>query len=129
MIGSLFAGTDESPGKIIIFEGQKYKEYRGMGSEAVLQEGGDRYVAKAVPEGVEARVPYRGLLADVFRSLEGGLRQGMGYAGCRTIAELHENAHLDRITLAGFQEGHVHDVTITNEPSNYRRFVQQTSAD
>ena len=115
MIGSLFAGTDESPGKKIAYQGQTYKAYRGMGSDTVLKSGGDRYGSKAVAEGIEARVPYRGPLADVFAKLVGGLRQGMGYAGCATIQELQENTILVQITDAGRLESHPHGVLVTNE--------------
>ena len=129
MIGSLFAGTDESPGDVKSHRGWKYKVYRGMGSEAVLKEGGDRYGAKAVAEGVEGRVPYRGPFSEVLRELEGGLRQGMGYAGASTISDLHVFAELVRVTHSGLMESHPHDIEIMDEPSNYRRFGQQASAD
>lgn len=120
MIGSLFAGTDESPGEKILYGGRAYKSYRGMGSEAVLQNGGDRYGSKAVPEGIEGMVPYKGPLALVFEQLIGGLRQGMGYAGCASIEELRKNSTLIRVTNAGVAESHTHGVAITKQPLNYQ---------
>ncbi len=128
MIGSLFAGTDESPGETILFQGRTYKSYRGMGSIGAMKQGSkDRYFqgdveseVKLVPEGIEGRVPYRGSLSASIHQLIGGLRSGMGYTGCRTIKELHENAEFVRITNAGLRESHVHDVTITQEAPNYR---------
>jgi len=128
MIGSLFAGTDETPGDLILFQGRSYKQYRGMGSLSAMKEGSkDRYSQgdvmeedKLVPEGIEGRVPYRGHLSSVLYQLIGGLRSGMGYAGCATIKELHENARFVRITNAGLRESHVHDVIITKEAPNYR---------
>ena len=128
MIGSLFAGTDETPGDLILFQGRSYKQYRGMGSLSAMKEGSkDRYSQgdvmeedKLVPEGIEGRVPYRGHLSSVLYQLIGGLRSGMGYAGCATIEELHENARFVRITNAGLRESHVHDVIITKEAPNYR---------
>ncbi|MFQ5673445.1 MAG: IMP dehydrogenase [Nitrospinales bacterium] len=127
MIGSLFAGTDESPGKKILFQGQNYKEYRGMGSiESMTQGSGDRYFqnlelsdSKLVPEGVEARVPYRGSLAFNVHQLLGGLRAGMGYCGCATIPELRQKSRFIKITSAGLKESHVHDVIVTKEAPNY----------
>lgn len=119
-IGSLFAGTDEAPGEKILYNGRAYKMYQGMGSEAVLQSGGDRYGSKAVAEGVEGMVPYKGPLALVFNQLVGGLRQGMGYAGSTDIKELRNNSTLLRITHAGVSESHVHGVAITKQPSNYQ---------
>ncbi len=128
MIGSLFAGTDESPGDIIIYQGRSYKVYRGMGSLAAMKKGSkDRYFQdnvsderKLVPEGIEGRVPYKGSLADTLYQLIGGLRSGMGYAGCKTVAELRENGRFVRITSAGLKESHVHDVIVTKEAPNYR---------
>jgi len=120
MIGSLFAGTDESPGEKIIYNGRAYKRYRGMGSEAILQSGGDRYGSKAVPEGVEGMVPYRGPLVLIFNQLTGGLRQGLGYAGCASLQELRNNTEFIRISNAGYQESHAHGVAITNQPLNYQ---------
>lgn len=127
MIGSLFAGTDESPGETVLFQGRSYKVYRGMGSIGAMEQGSrDRYFqagiksAKLVPEGVEGRVPYKGPLAQSVHQLIGGLRSGMGYCGCRNLAELREKARFIRITNAGLRESHVHDVIITREAPNYR---------
>ncbi|GAB7388486.1 IMP dehydrogenase [Bacillaceae bacterium] len=124
MIGSLFAGTDESPGEFEIYQGRRFKVYRGMGSLGAMRDGSkDRYFQeneqKLVPEGIEGRVPYKGPLADVVFQLVGGLRAGMGYCGARTIAELQENARFIRITPAGLRESHPHDVQITKEAPNY----------
>lgn len=124
MIGSLFAGTEESPGEIEIYQGRSYKVYRGMGSLGAMREGsGDRYFQeeqqKLVPEGVEGRVPYRGPLAEIVYQLIGGLRAGMGYCGCRNIQELKTKTRFIRITPAGLRESHPHDVTITKEAPNY----------
>ena len=130
MIGSLLAGTEESPGETVLYQGRTYKEYRGMGSLGALERGGkDRYKqegqsgAKLVPEGIEARVPYKGLLAGLIYQLVGGIKAGMGYCGCRTVKELQEKAKFIRLTQAGFREGHVHDVVITKEAPNYRADV------
>jgi IMP dehydrogenase len=126
MIGSLFAGTDESPGETILYQGRTFKTYRGMGSLGAMMAGsGDRYAqdlerGKLVPEGVEGKVPYKGPLAAIVEQLVGGLRAGMGYCGCRTIRELQEKARFIRITPAGWRESHVHDVIITKEAPNYR---------
>ena len=127
MIGSLFAGTEESPGETILYQGRTYKSYRGMGSLGAMKQGSkDRYFqaderdVKLVPEGIEGRVPYRGPLSDNIHQLIGGLRSGMGYTGCRTIKELQEHGEFVRITNAGLRESHVHDVTITQEAPNYR---------
>lgn len=127
MIGSLFAGTEESPGETILYQGRTYKAYRGMGSIGAMKQGSkDRYFqsdekdVKLVPEGIEGRVPYRGPLSDNIHQLMGGLRSGMGYTGCRTIKELQQNGQFVRITNAGLRESHVHDVTITQEAPNYR---------
>ncbi len=127
MIGSLFAGTDESPGETILFQGRTYKTYRGMGSIGAMKQGSkDRYFqagaedVKLVPEGIEGRVPFRGPLSENVHQLMGGLRSGMGYTGCKTIKELQENGQFLRITNAGLRESHVHDVNITHEAPNYR---------
>ena len=127
MIGGIFAGTDESPGETVLFQGRSYKVYRGMGSLGAMQRGGgDRYFQeeveeqKYVPEGIEGRVPYKGSLAAIVYQLIGGLRAGMGYCGCRTIEELREKAKFIRITTSGLRESHVHDVIITKEAPNYR---------
>lgn len=128
MIGSLFAGTDESPGETILFQGRSYKVYRGMGSLEAMKKGAkDRYYQedlaegeKLVPEGIVGRVPYKGSLSGCVYQLVGGLRAGMGYVGCRTIKELWERARFVRITPSGLREGHVHDVIITKEAPNYR---------
>ena len=127
MIGSLFAGTDESPGETILYQGRTYKSYRGMGSIGAMKQGSrDRYFqsdeidVKLVPEGIEGRVPYRGPLSANIHQLMGGLRSGMGYTGCHTIKELQDNGKFMRITNAGLRESHVHDVNITHEAPNYR---------
>jgi len=125
MIGSLLAGTDESPGETILFQGRTFKSYRGMGSLGAMAQGSsERYgqdpSGKLVPEGIEGRVPSKGPLADWVYQLVGGLRAGMGYAGCSTIAELQERAQFLRVTSAGLRESHVHDVIITKEAPNYR---------
>ena len=128
MIGSLFAGTDESPGEIVLFQGRSFKSYRGMGSLAAMQAGSrDRYHMEAetneqklVPEGIEGRVPYKGSLAAMVTQLVGGLKAGMGYAGCANIHELQSKSRFIRITAAGLKESHVHDVIITKEAPNYR---------
>lgn len=128
MIGSLFAGTDEAPGEVILFQGRNFKTYRGMGSIGAMKKGSsDRYAqegttadSKFVPEGIEGRVAYKGTVAEMVTQLVGGLRAGMGYTGCRNIGELHTNAKFVRITSAGLRESHVHDVIITKEAPNYR---------
>jgi IMP dehydrogenase len=128
MAGSLFAGVEESPGETIIYNGRKYKAYRGMGSLEAMQLGSkDRYfqdmeedIKKLVPEGIAARVPYKGSLSEVIFQLVGGLRAGMGYCGAASIGDL-QNAQFVRVTHAGVQEGHPHDVTITREAPNYSR--------
>lgn len=127
MIGSLFAGTEESPGETILYQGRSYKLYRGMGSLGAMQSGSkDRYFQdgveqkKLVPEGIEGRVPYKGNLSSSIYQLLGGLRSGMGYAGCATIDDLRHQATMLRITPAGLRESHVHDVIITKEAPNYR---------
>jgi IMP dehydrogenase len=126
MIGSLFAGTEESPGETILYQGRSFKSYRGMGSLGAMAAGsGDRYAqegeaSKLVAEGIEGRVPYKGMLADLVTQLVGGLRSGMGYCGCRIVVELQQKARFMRITAAGLRESHVHDVIITKEAPNYR---------
>jgi IMP dehydrogenase len=142
MIGNLFAGTDESPGELILYQGRSFKEYRGMGSIGAMRRGSrDRYfqdefdleggslsglsglsgsVEKLVPEGIEGRVAHKGSVAAMVHQLVGGLRAGMGYCGCGTIGQLQHDAKLIRITAAGFRESHVHDVAITKEAPNYR---------
>jgi len=134
MIGGLFAGTDESPGEVVLYQGRSFKEYRGMGSIGAMRGGArDRYFQddfdldapgggseKLVPEGIEGRVPYRGTVAGMIHQLVGGLRAGMGYVGCGTIVQLQESARLIRVTPAGVREGHVHDVVITKEAPNYQ---------
>ncbi|MHB1285886.1 MAG: IMP dehydrogenase [Leptospirales bacterium] len=127
MLGSLFAGTEESPGETVLFQGRSYKTYRGMGSIGAMERGGaDRYgqdssSRKLVPEGIEGRVPDKGKLSELVYQLAGGLRSGMGYCGCRTIEELQEKAKFVRISSAGLRESHVHDVIITKEAPNYRQ--------
>jgi IMP dehydrogenase len=134
MIGNLFAGTDESPGEMILYQGRSFKEYRGMGSIGAMRRGSrDRYFQddfdlnavsggtdKLVPEGIEGRVAHKGSVAAMVHQLVGGLRAGMGYCGCATIAALQRDARLIRVTAAGFRESHVHDVAITKEAPNYR---------
>jgi IMP dehydrogenase len=127
MIGSLFAGTDESPGETVLYQGRSYKVYRGMGSLGAMEHGArDRYMQegvetrKLVPEGVEGRVPHKGPLSQSVHQLIGGLRSGMGYCGCRNLTELRKKAKFIRITSAGLRESHVHDVIITKEAPNYR---------
>lgn len=128
MIGSLFAGTDESPGEVLLYQGRSYKTYRGMGSLGAMARGSaDRYFQeevsdslKLVPEGVEGRVPYKGPIGTVIHQLVGGLRSAMGYTGNPSVASMRSNAQFRRITNAGLRESHVHDVTITREAPNYR---------
>lgn len=128
MIGGLFAGTEESPGESIFFQGRSYKVYRGMGSLEAMKSGSrDRYYQgdqteedKLVPEGIVGRVPYRGSLSANILQLVGGLKAGMGYVGCRTLKELREKAKFVKISAAGLRESHVHDVIITKEAPNYR---------
>jgi IMP dehydrogenase len=128
MIGSLFAGTDEAPGEIILYQGRSYKLYRGMGSVAAMRAGSkDRYFqseitteSKLVPEGIEGRVPYRGSLSQSLYQLIGGLRSGMGYCGCMTLDEMRTKTRFIKITSSGLRESHVHDVIITKEAPNYR---------
>ena len=127
MLGGLFAGTEEAPGEVVLFQGRSYKSYRGMGSLAAMEAGSrDRYfqdaennAEKLVPEGIEGRVPYKGPVGSVVHQLEGGIRSGMGYCGCASIAELHARAEFVQITGAGIRESHVHDVQITKEAPNY----------
>ena len=124
MMGSLFAGCEESPGDTEIYEGRKYKVYRGMGSIAAMEKGSkDRYfqtgTKKLVPEGVEGRVPYKGSLSDTVFQLIGGMRAAMGYCGAHTIEELKLNGKFVRITAAGLRESHPHDIQITKEAPNY----------
>src|SRR5262249_32625278 len=131
MIGGLFAGTEESPGETILYQGRTYKLYRGMGSlEAMREREGsrNRYMQddeleqmKLVPEGIEGRVPHKGALSFIVIQLVGGLKAGMGYCGCRSIAELHDKARFVRVSSAALTESHVHDVFMTKEPPNYRR--------
>jgi len=128
MIGGLFAGTDEAPGEVVLFQGRSYKVYRGMGSLGAMAEGSaDRYFqstvqdhSKLVPEGIEGRIPYRGSLTSNVHQLVGGLRSGMGYVGARDLSDLRERARFVRVSSAGLQESHVHDVIITKEAPNYR---------
>jgi len=129
MLGGLFAGTEESPGETVLYQGRTYKVYRGMGSLSAMQSRGarERYfqdpeadVEKLVPEGIEGRVPYKGVLSALVYQLVGGLRAGMGYCGCKNIEELRSNAKFIRLTQAGLRESHVHDVFITKEAPNYR---------
>ena len=124
MLGSLFAGCEESPGESEIYQGRQFKVYRGMGSLAAMEKGSkDRYFQegnkKLVPEGVEGRVPYKGAVADTIYQLLGGLRAGMGYCGCATLADLQEKGKFVRITAAGLRESHPHDINITKEAPNY----------
>src|SRR5881392_73207 len=131
MMGSMFAGTEEAPGEIVLFQGRSYKSYRGMGSIGAMQQGSaDRYFQdntganpnadKLVPEGIEGRVPYKGSMVSIVFQMAGGLRAAMGYCGCATIAEMHAKAEFVEITAAGMRESHVHDVQITKEAPNYR---------
>ena len=130
MLGGLFAGTEEAPGEVELFQGRSYKSYRGMGSLGAMSgETGssDRYfqdgtseLEKLVPEGIEGRVPYKGPLSQTVHQLVGGLRAAMGYTGCSDIAEMRSRAEFVQITSAGFRESHVHDVTIVKEAPNYR---------
>jgi len=130
MIGSLFAGTEEAPGEVELFQGRSYKSYRGMGSLAAMaqkQGSKDRYFQeettleeKLVPEGIEGRVPFKGSVLGVIFQLLGGLRATMGYTGCSTLEELRTQTEFVRVTLAGMRESHVHDVSITKEAPNYR---------
>ncbi|MEE8410692.1 MAG: IMP dehydrogenase, partial [Myxococcota bacterium] len=128
MIGSLFAGTEEAPGEIVLYQGRSFKSYRGMGSLGAMQAGSaDRYfqsaeaaTTKLVPEGIEGMVPSKGALYASIHQLVGGLRSGMGYVGAKDIASLRDRAEFIRVTASGSREGHVHDVTVTKEAPNYR---------
>ena len=128
MMGGMFAGTEESPGEVFLYQGRSYKSYRGMGSVGAMKDGAaDRYfqednsanVDKLVPEGIEGRVPYKGSVLTIIHQLTGGIRSSMGYCGCQTIDELHQKATFVEITSAGMRESHVHDVQITKEAPNY----------
>jgi IMP dehydrogenase len=127
MVGSLLAGTDETPGEVFLYQGRSYKAYRGMGSVAAMSRGSaDRYfqqeikdTLKLVPEGIEGQVPYKGPVANVLHQLTGGLRAAMGYVGARTVPEFHNRAEFIRISSAGLRESHVHDVTVVRESPNY----------
>ena len=131
MMGGMFAGTEEAPGEVILFQGRSYKSYRGMGSIGAMQQGSaDRYFQEAttgnpnadklVPEGIEGRVPYKGSVLAIIFQMAGGLRASMGYCGCGTIEEMQDQAAFVQITAAGIRESHVHDVQITKEAPNYR---------
>ena len=128
MIGSLFAGTDEAPGEVMLYQGRSYKSYRGMGSIGAMARGSaDRYFQeevserlKLVPEGVEGRVPYKGPIGNILHQLVGGLKAAMGYTGSATLANMHSNTSVRRITGAGLRESHVHDISVTQEAPNYR---------
>jgi IMP dehydrogenase len=128
MMGSMFAGTEEAPGEVILYQGRSYKAYRGMGSLGAMTAGSaDRYfqdanasTEKMVPEGIEGRVAYKGSVLAILFQLVGGVKQSMGYCGCATIEELHNKAEFVEITSAGMRESHVHDVQITKEAPNYR---------
>jgi IMP dehydrogenase len=127
MIGGLFAGVEESPGETLLYEGRKYKQYRGMGSLGAMAQGSkDRYfqdaeddLRKLVPEGIEGRVPYKGTLDEVIYQMVGGLRAAMGYCGCDTVEALQDRGQFVRITASGLRESHPHDITITQESPNY----------
>jgi IMP dehydrogenase len=128
MMGGMFAGTEEAPGEVFLYQGRSYKSYRGMGSMGAMADGSaDRYfqsdiaasAEKLVPEGIEGQVPYKGSVLAILHQLTGGIRSSMGYLGCKTIAELHEKANFVEITSAGVRESHVHDVKITKEAPNY----------
>jgi IMP dehydrogenase len=127
MMGSMLAGTEESPGESFLLEGRRYKMIRGMGRMSAMQDGsavryfqeGELSSKKLVPEGIEGRVPYKGPVADVLYQMVGGLRSGMGYVGCATIEELRANTQFVRVSSAGLRESHPHDVTITREAPNY----------
>ncbi len=130
MIGSLFAGTEQSPGEVELYQGRSYKSYRGMGSLGAMAQthgSSDRYfqdsseqLEKLVPEGIEGRVPYKGNVVAIIHQLVGGVRAAMGYTGCSSIAEMRTKPQFVRITTAGMRESHVHDVSITKEAPNYR---------
>jgi IMP dehydrogenase len=132
MMGGMFAGTEEAPGEVILYQGRSYKSYRGMGSIGAMKAGSaDRYFQendettnpnadKLVPEGIEGRVPYKGSMVSIVFQMAGGLRAAMGYCGCSSVAQMHERAEFVQITAAGIRESHVHDVQITKEAPNYR---------
>jgi IMP dehydrogenase len=128
MVGGMFAGTEEAPGEIELFQGRSYKSYRGMGSLGAMKQGSsDRYfqentanVDKFVPEGIEGRVPFKGPMTNIVHQMLGGLRSSMGYTGCKTIEDMREKPEFVQVTSAGMAESHVHDVTITKEAPNYR---------
>jgi IMP dehydrogenase len=131
MMGGMFAGTEEAPGEVILFQGRSYKSYRGMGSIGAMQQGSaDRYFQesstgnanadKLVPEGIEGRVPYKGSMVAIVYQMAGGVRASMGYCGCATIDDMQNQAEFVEITTAGIRESHVHDVQITKEAPNYR---------
>jgi IMP dehydrogenase len=132
MMGSAFAGTEEAPGEVVLYQGRSYKSYRGMGSLGAMQQGSaDRYFqegadngsvgsAKLVPEGIEGQVPYKGSLVAIIFQMAGGLRASMHYCGCASIADMHERCQFVEISSAGMRESHVHDVQITKEAPNYR---------
>jgi IMP dehydrogenase len=132
MMGGMFAGTEEAPGEVVLFQGRSYKSYRGMGSLGAMKAGSaDRYFQesdetsnpnndKLVPEGIEGRVPYKGSLVGIVHQMAGGLRAAMGYCGCATIADMQQRTEFVQITAAGMRESHVHDVQITKEAPNYR---------
>jgi len=131
MMGSAFAGTEEAPGEVILYQGRTYKSYRGMGSIGAMQQGSaDRYfqdsapnnpnTTKLVPEGIEGQVPYKGSVVAIVFQMAGGLRASMHYCGCASVADMHERAEFVEISAAGMRESHVHDVQITKEAPNYR---------
>ena len=129
MLGGMFAGTEEAPGEIELYQGRSYKTYRGMGSlgamakgssDRYLQDGSENAADKLVPEGIEGRVPYKGPLAPIVHQLMGGVRASMGYVGCKDLDEMRSKPQFVRISSAGMRESHVHDVTITKEAPNYR---------
>ena len=129
MLGGMFAGTEEAPGEVELFQGRSYKSYRGMGSlgamakgssDRYFQEGSENAADKLVPEGIEGRVPYKGPLAPIIHQMMGGLRSSMGYVGCKDLNEMRTKPQFVRISSAGMRESHVHDVTITKESPNYR---------
>jgi IMP dehydrogenase len=128
MLGSMFAGTEEAPGEVILYQGRSYKSYRGMGSLGAMQQGSaERYfqdndanVDKFVPEGIEGMVPYKGSVLTIIFQLAGGIRSALGYCGCRSVEQMRTRAEFVEITAAGSRESHVHDVKITKEAPNYR---------
>ena len=130
MLGSLFAGTEESPGEVVLYQGRSFKSYRGMGSVGAMSQmhgSSDRYFQdntngndKLVPEGIEGRVAYKGSVVTIIHQMVGGIRAAMGYTGCQTIPEMRTKPQFVKITAAGMRESHVHDVTITKEAPNYR---------